>query len=142
VLIVDDGETNRKLVRLLLEKHGIATAVAIDGRQGVDAVIAGSFDLVLMDMQLPVLDGYAATRELRSRNIDVPIIALTANAMRFDRQQCLEAGCNGYLTKPLQSWQLLKAMRDALVRQETGGVPTHLGEFHETLEQDASREMA
>ena len=142
VLIVDDGETNRKLVRLLLEKHGIETAVAIDGRQGVDAVIAGSFDLVLMDMQLPVLDGYAATRELRSRNIDVPIIALTANAMRFDRQQCLEAGCNGYLTKPLQSWQLLKAMRDALVRQETGGVPTHLGEFHETLEQDASREMA
>ena len=112
VLIVDDGETNRKLVRLMLEKHGIKTAAAADGREGVDAFLQGDFDLVLMDMQMPVLDGIAATRELRERGVETPIVALTANAMRVDRQQCLDAGCDGYLTKPFQTRQLLETMQD------------------------------
>jgi signal transduction histidine kinase/ActR/RegA family two-component response regulator len=112
VLIVDDGETNRKLVRLMLEKHGVETAAAVDGREGVDAILGGDFDLVLMDMQMPVLDGIAATRELRDRGVETPIVALTANAMRVDRQLCLDAGCNGYLTKPFQTRQLLKTIRD------------------------------
>lgn len=112
VLIVDDGETNRKLVRLMLEKHGIETATAADGREGVDAILENNFDLVLMDMQMPVLDGIAATRELRERGVETPILALTANAMRVDRQQCLDAGCDGYLTKPFQTRQLLETMQD------------------------------
>ena len=112
VLIVDDGETNRKLVRLMLEKHGVVTASAADGREGVDAILKGDFDLVLMDMQMPILDGIAATRDLRDRGVDIPIVALTANAMRVDRQQCLDAGCDGYLTKPFQTRQLLETMRD------------------------------
>ncbi|MFT5322848.1 MAG: signal transduction histidine kinase/ActR/RegA family two-component response regulator [Planctomycetaceae bacterium] len=112
VLIVDDGETNRKLVRLTLEKHGVETAAAADGREGVDAILKGDFDLVLMDMQMPILDGIAATRDLRDRGVDIPIVALTANAMRVDRQHCLDAGCDGYLTKPFQTRQLLETMRD------------------------------
>ena len=112
VLIVDDGETNRKLVQLMLEKRGITTTTASDGREGVDEILNNDFDLVLMDMQMPVLDGIAATRELRERGVDIPIIALTANAMRVDRQQCLDAGCNGYVTKPIQAQRLLEAMQD------------------------------
>lgn len=113
VLIVDDGESNGKLIRLMLEKRGIPTTVATDSRQGIELAAQGRFDLILMDMQMPVLDGGAATRELRRRNIDVPVIALTANAMRCTRQQCIDAGCDGYLTKPIQSMQLFEAMRDA-----------------------------
>ncbi len=112
VLIVDDGDTNRKLVRLMLEKHGVETACAANGREAVDTILEGDFDLVLMDMQMPVLDGIAATRELRERGIATPIVALTANAMRVDRQQCLDAGCDGYLTKPFQTHLLLETMRD------------------------------
>ncbi len=112
ILVVDDGETNRKLIRLMLEKRGIKTSTAADGREGVNAILNGDCDLVLMDMQMPVLDGIAATRELRECGVDIPIVALTANAMRVDRQQCLEAGCNGYLTKPIQSRQLLETINE------------------------------
>ena len=112
VLIVDDGETNRKLVRLMLEKRGIETSVAVDGQEGFDAILTGDFDLVLMDMQMPVLDGIAATRELRGRGVETPIVALTANAMRVDRQQCLAAGCNGYVTKPILGRELFTVMSD------------------------------
>lgn len=115
VLIVDDGESNGRLIRLMLEKRGIQTTIATDGRHGIDLAARGRFDLILMDMQMPVLDGCAATRELRRRNIEVPVIALTANALRCDRQQCIDAGCDGYLTKPIQSTQLFEAMREALL---------------------------
>lgn len=129
VLIVDDGETNRKLVRLILEKRGIATTLACDGREGVDAILAGGFDLVLMDMQMPVLDGIAATRELRERGINIPVIALTANTMRVDRQQCLDAGCNGYVTKPIQATKLLKLMSDVW------------SQFRPAADEDASKHL-
>ncbi len=114
VLIVDDGETNRKLVRLMLEKHGVETANASDGREGVDAILKGDFDLVLMDMQMPVMDGYSATRELRSKGLALPIIALTAHAMKGDEDKCLEAGCSGYLTKPVDSVLLLNLVSNEL----------------------------
>ncbi len=116
ILVVDDGETNRKLVRLMLEKRGIKTSTAADGREGVTAILDGKCDLVLMDMQMPVLDGIAATRELRECGVDIPIIALTANAMRVDRELCLEAGCNGYLTQPIQSRQLLETISEVYAK--------------------------
>lgn len=112
ILVVDDGETNRKLISLMLENRGIKTSTAADGREGVSAILNGDCDLVLMDMQMPILDGIAATRELRECGVDIPIVALTANAMRVDRQQCLEAGCNGYLTKPIQSRHLLETINE------------------------------
>ncbi len=112
VLIVDDGETNRKLIRLMLEKRGIETSLAVNGQEGLTAALNGDFELVLMDMQMPVLDGIAVTRELRSRGVETPIIALTANAMRVSCQQCLAAGCNGYVTKPILGRELFAVMSD------------------------------
>lgn len=129
ILVVDDGETNRKLIRLMLEKRGIKTSTAADGREGVNAILNGDCDLVLMDMQMPVLDGIAATRELRECGVDIPIVALTANAMRVDRQQCLEAGCNGYLTKPIQSRQLLETISDVYGQSVTDSSEEHLKLF-------------
>ncbi|MEA2257916.1 MAG: hypothetical protein QOJ51_741 [Acidobacteriaceae bacterium] len=103
VLVVEDNEINRDLASELLCDLGIRTAVAINGRHGVDEVLAQPFDLVLMDIQMPVMDGLAATRLIRadSRFHDLPIIAMTAHAMRGDRERSLDSGMNDHLTKPI-----------------------------------------
>ncbi len=103
VLVVEDNEINRDLASELLSGLGMQTAVAVDGRQGVNQVLAQAFDLVLMDIQMPVMDGLAATRLIRSdaRFQDLPIIAMTAHAMRGDRERSLDAGMNDHLTKPI-----------------------------------------
>lgn len=110
VLVVDDGDINRKLVRLALQKKGAHVEVANDGLAGFDAAMAGDFDLVLMDMQMPIMDGYTATRNLRDAGYTGPIIALTANAMRGDMEKCLEAGCSGYLSKPIDPGELVSVV--------------------------------
>ena len=110
VLVVDDGDINRKLVRLALQKKGAHVEVACDGREGLQTATTGKFDLVLMDMQMPVMDGYTATRELRKAGYTGPIIALTANAMRGDMEKCLEAGCSGYLSKPIDPGTLVSVV--------------------------------
>ncbi|HUE16092.1 MAG TPA: response regulator, partial [Planctomycetaceae bacterium] len=115
VLVVDDGDTNRKLVRLLLGRAGAQVEQAENGQQAVERALAESFDLVLMDMQMPVMDGYAATRKLRSRGLTVPIIAMTANAMKGDDAKCLEAGCSGYLPKPIDQDLLVATVARAIV---------------------------
>ena len=107
VLLVEDGADNRRLIGIVLERAGLTVATAENGREGVDAVLAARargepFDVVLMDVQMPVLDGYAATRELREHGVEAPILALTANAFAEERQRCLEAGCNDHCTKPIQ----------------------------------------
>jgi two-component system sensor histidine kinase/response regulator len=103
VLVVEDNEINRDLASELLCDLGIWTAIAVDGRQGVDQVLRQPFDLVLMDIQMPVMDGLAATRLIRAdaRFHDLPIIAMTAHAMRGDRERSLDAGMNDHLTKPM-----------------------------------------
>ena len=103
VLVVEDNEINRDLAIELLCDLGIRTAVAINGRHGVDQVLAQPFDLVLMDIQMPVMDGLAATRLIRAdaRFHDLPIIAMTAHAMRGDRERSLDSGMNDHLTKPI-----------------------------------------
>ena len=103
VLVVEDNDINRDLATELLDDLGIRTAIAINGRQGVDQVLEQAFDLVLMDIQMPVLDGLAATRLIRSdvRFHGLPIIAMTAHAMRGDRERSLDAGMNDHLTKPI-----------------------------------------
>ncbi|NQV23988.1 MAG: response regulator [Rhodopirellula sp.] len=125
VLIIDDGEANSRLVCLLLEKRGIATTVAVDRHEGMDAIYTGKFDLVLMDLQMPVLDCFAAIRELRDRKFFIPVIAVTANAMRLDRQQCLDAGFDGYLTKPIQSQQLFDTMSEVLTKHRSEVLMRH-----------------
>jgi len=108
VLVVDDGAENRELLSLVLAEHGLWVEEAENGQVAVDKMAAGSFDLVLMDMQMPVLDGYAATRELRRRGVQVPVVALTAHAMKGYEEEVLQAGCTAYLTKPVDIDALLQ----------------------------------
>jgi CheY-like chemotaxis protein len=104
VLIAEDNLVNQRVARSLVEKMGYATEVVSDGRQAVDAVAHRRFDLILMDCQMPELDGLSATAEIRAMEGEVrytPIIAMTANAMRGDRERCLDAGMNDYVSKPV-----------------------------------------
>jgi CheY-like chemotaxis protein/HPt (histidine-containing phosphotransfer) domain-containing protein len=118
VLLVEDGETNRKLVTLLLERAGAKVSTAENGEIGCRLAGERNFDVILMDMQMPVLDGYSAARRLRDAGSTVPIIALTANAMAADRDRCLEAGCTDYLSKPINTEQLFAAVARAITSPE------------------------
>ncbi len=101
LLVVDDGAENRELLSLVLAEQGLWVEEAENGQIAVDKVAAGGFDLILMDMQMPVMDGFTATRTLRARGVTTPIVALTANAMKGFEQEVLQAGCTGYVTKPV-----------------------------------------
>jgi PAS domain S-box-containing protein len=114
VLVVDDGETNRKLIQFVLGRAGAKVFSVENGQEAVERASAEPFDLILMDMQMPIMDGYQATRELRARGLNVPIIALTANAMKGDEVECRKAGCSGYLAKPLDLDLLLLTVTRAL----------------------------
>ena len=101
VLVADDGVENRELVSLVLAEQGLWVEEAENGQVAVDMAMKGGFDVILMDMQMPVMDGYTATRTLRERGVKVPIVALTANAMRGFEDQMREAGCDLFMTKPI-----------------------------------------
>ncbi|HUF90523.1 MAG TPA: response regulator [Gemmatimonadota bacterium] len=118
ILIVEDNEMNRDMLSRRLERKGYEVALAVDGRQGVDMAKTLEYDLVLMDMSLPEIDGWEATRELRSdpATESLPIIALTAHAMSGDREKALEAGCDDYDTKPIELPRLLGKMESLLKR--------------------------
>ena len=111
VLVVDDIEINREIMQVILEKKGHAVALACDGSQAVDACRNGSFDLVFMDIQMPVMDGFQAMRAIRAQEEQsggrTPIVAMTAYALEGDRERCLEAGADDYLAKPARPVQVL-----------------------------------
>ncbi len=113
ILVVEDNLVNQQVVKELLEKRGYQTTIAADGRQALEALDAAEFDLVLMDVQMPVLDGLAATRLIRQQERwkDLPIIGLTAHAMAGDRARCIEAGMNDYLPKPVRPPALLETVK-------------------------------
>lgn len=111
VLIVDDTADNRSLIRKFLELSGATVDTANDGTEGIQKALEENFDLVLMDIQMPGLDGLQATSLLRQRNYKKPIVALTAHAMRQDRDRCLDAGCSDYLTKPVNRRELVSTVR-------------------------------
>jgi len=117
ILLVEDAKENRIVVKAFLKKAPYKIEVAENGRIGVDKFVSGEYDLVLMDMRMPVMDGYTATGEIRkwedeNRKNATPIIALTAHALREDRQKCLDAGCTDYLSKPIKKADLLKKIRE------------------------------
>jgi len=112
ILLVEDNEMNRDMLSRRLAKKGFTVEMAVDGKAGVDMGRAGQYDLILMDMSLPEIDGWEAARQLRAapESAAVPIIALTAHAMAGDRDKALEAGCNDYDTKPIELERLLGKM--------------------------------
>jgi PAS domain S-box-containing protein len=114
VLVADDGAENRELVTLVLSEQGLWVEQAENGQMALDMVAKGGYDVILMDMQMPVLDGYGATRELRARGVKTPIVALTANAMAGFEKQMLEAGCDLFMTKPIDLDALVRAMAQLL----------------------------
>ncbi len=110
VLLVEDNEINRKVALRMLTRCQLQVDVAVDGRDAVEKASQNAYDLILMDCQMPEMDGYEATRQLRAMGIAVPIIALTANALEGDREKCLACGMNDYLSKPVQAEQLQKVL--------------------------------
>jgi CheY-like chemotaxis protein len=125
VLVAEDNPVNQVLAVRLLEKCGYRAEIVGTGRDAVAAVERESYAAVLMDCQMPELDGYAATREIRRREGDsprLPIIAMTANSMAGDREKCLDAGMDDYVSKPIDSEEL----REALARHATLEVPASL----------------
>jgi two-component system cell cycle response regulator DivK len=109
LLLVEDNEMNRDMLSRRLERKGYVVAIAVNGQQAVEMAAADPPALVLMDMSLPVLDGWEATRRIKANNAtrNIPIIALTAHAMQGDEQRAKEAGCDDYDTKPVELPRLL-----------------------------------
>jgi CheY-like chemotaxis protein len=118
ILLVEDNEMNRDMLSRRLARRGYEVVVAVDGREGVAKARAETPALVLMDMSLPVLDGWEATRELRAdpATRSIPIIALTAHAMAGDREKALAAGCDDFDTKPIELERLLGKIEALLAR--------------------------
>ncbi|MCS5660250.1 MAG: response regulator [Candidatus Poribacteria bacterium] len=123
ILVVEDNEMNRDMVGRRLERRGYEVVVAVDGQEGVDMAHSENPDLILMDLSLPVLNGWEATRQLKqdTKTNGIPIIALTAHAMASDRESAIEAGCDDYDTKPLEFSRLI-------------------GKIHALLPEDSSNE--
>jgi two-component system, cell cycle response regulator DivK len=118
ILLVEDNEMNRDMLSRRLQRRGYEVAMATDGLAGVDMAKTQEFDLVLMDMSLPEIDGWEATRRLREDPATkaLPIIALTAHAMSGDREKAMEAGCDDYDTKPIELERLLSKIEALLQR--------------------------
>ena len=118
ILIVEDNEMNRDMLSRRLIRRGYQIAMAIDGAQGIAAATTESPDLILMDMSLPIVDGWEATRRLKAAPLTqaIPIIGLTAHAMAGDREKVIEAGCDDYDTKPVELPRLLQKIEALLAR--------------------------
>jgi CheY-like chemotaxis protein len=118
ILLVEDNEMNRDMLSRRLARKGYEVSIAVDGKQGVEMAQQDAPDLILMDMSLPVLDGWEATRQLKGADATrgIPVIALTAHAMSGDREKALEAGCDDYDTKPIELPRLLEKIESMLSR--------------------------
>ncbi|MEO5511874.1 MAG: response regulator [Longimicrobiales bacterium] len=118
ILLVEDNEMNRDMLSRRLERKGYTVAIALDGVEGVERAASEKPDLILMDMSLPVKDGWTATREIKDDPAlkHIPVIALTAHAMAGDKDKAMEAGCDDYDTKPVEFTRLLAKIEALLVK--------------------------
>ena len=116
ILLVEDNEMNRDMLSRRLQRRGFEVIIAVDGKAGIEAAETQSPDLILMDMSLPLIDGWDATRQLKSNPATqhIPVVALTAHAMDGEREKALAAGCNDYDTKPVELERLLQKMNSLL----------------------------
>ena len=123
ILLVEDNEMNRDMLSRRLERKGYEVLLAVDGQNGIDMARAHAPDVVLMDMSLPVVDGWEATRQLKAGEDTrhLPVIALTAHAMSSDRAKALEAGCDDYDTKPVEMPRLVAKIEAQIARAAAGG---------------------
>jgi len=129
VLLVEDVIATQRLYALYLQRAGASVDVASNGAEGAERALAAlnsgrAYDVVLMDMQMPVLDGYSATRQLRAAGYTAPIVAVTAHALAGDRDRCIEAGCDDYLAKPVERERLVSACRDWIGRSVPSALPS------------------
>jgi PAS domain S-box-containing protein len=124
ILVAEDTPTNQMLIELLLKRMGLQVTIAEDGNQALQKVLTKTFDLILMDMQMPHMNGYDATKELRKKGFTTPIVALTANAMKGDDKKCLEVGCDEYLSKPIDRRELLEVIGKYLPSKKTPLIDT------------------
>lgn len=122
ILVVEDSEDNLQLMRLHLQGEGALVDSAGDGLAGVEKAMGGCFDIVLMDIQMPLLDGYEAVATLRRSGYERPILALTANARQEDRERCLKVGCDAHLSKPIHRAALIDAVASAAARYEVAEI--------------------
>ena len=122
ILYVEDNKDNRNLVRRVLEVEGYAVTEAKDAAQALDRITTGPVDLILMDINMPDMDGYSLTAKIKSMPSysNVPIVAVTANVMRGDRERSLEAGCDGYIQKPIDIDTLAQQIERFLTRNTNG----------------------
>lgn len=120
ILLVEDNEMNRDMLKRRLKRKGYDVFIAVDGAEGVELSQTQHPDLILMDMSLPVMDGWQATQKIKAnpKTKGIPVIALTAHAMAGDREKCLAAGCNDYDTKPIEFPRLLQKI-EVLLQQST-----------------------
>jgi CheY-like chemotaxis protein len=116
ILLVEDNEMNRDMLSRRLERKGFEVVMAVDGQAGIDMASSGNPDIILMDLSLPIIDGWEATRQIKAdpATQGIPVIALTAHAMAGDEQKAREAGCDDYDTKPVNLKRLLKKIEDLL----------------------------
>ena len=131
--MAEDNSVNQRLALELLGKWGCTAAAVLNGRQALDALEEEAFDVVLMDVQMPTMDGYEATRTLRRRELEtgnhIPVIAMTAHALEKDRQLCLDAGVDGYVAKPIS--------REALWGELERIMPSNSSDFMPTMNSGA-----
>jgi CheY-like chemotaxis protein/HPt (histidine-containing phosphotransfer) domain-containing protein len=134
ILVAEDSKLNQILIKKLLEKHGLTVTIVEDGAEAVGAATKDDFDIILMDIQMPVMNGYEATEMLKKTNIKTPIVALTANAMNGDDKKCFDAGFDEYMSKPIKRDKLVEVLEKYLHERDES-VMNEIDEAKEQIDQ-------